>query len=415
MTARVRILHGDCLELLPGLEPESIDAVITDPPYDLLSGPRKGSGRSNEPDNPYGRHGANGGGFMGLSWDATGVAFDPETWRVVLRVLKPGAHLVAFGGSRTFHRMTCAIEDAGFEIRDVLTWLYGSGFPKSKNLPGGIGTALKPAWEPIVLARKPFNGTVAANVEQYGTGALNIDGCRIEGGMDDTPESWAAKGAGGKAGANGFAGQFSQGMKDAYARGDIPLPSGRWPANLILDEEAAAALDAEVGRTSTTGKRSQRSQERDVPGTAWGNTNHRSIEYPSDSGGPSRFFFCAKSSRTERNAGLAGMPDIERGQRYGNVQDARPHTPDGYEYPRAVTKNHHPTVKPVALMRWLVRLVTPPAGVVLDPFAGSGTTGVSCVFEERDCLLIEREAAYIEIARRRVAHAQGPLFVAVAD
>ena len=197
------VLVGDCRELMAGLAAESVDAIVTYPPYEL--------------------------GFMGKSWDASGIAYDPEVWRQALRVLRPGGHLLAFSGSRTYHRMVCAIEDAGFEIRDQIMWLYGSGFPKSHNLDGdwsGWGTALKPAHEPIVVARKPFRGTVAANVLAHGTGALNIDGCRV--GTESTSrKNYASIGYGGSNGT------FESGSD-----------SGRWPANVIHDgsEEVVSGL-----------------------------------------------------------------------------------------------------------------------------------------------------------------------------
>jgi len=307
----VDLIHADCLDAMREMPEASIDAVVTDPPY--------------------------GWSFMGRGWDhgVPGVEF----WREALRVTKPGGHIVAFGGPRTFHRLTCAIEDAGWEVRDCLSWLYGSGFPKSLDVSksldkaagaerdvlgthtgsgmtranavqgaqqrlttewpiysatpvtdaarqwNGWGTALKPAWEPIILARKPLVGTVASNVLAHGTGAINVDGCRI--GTEST--------------------------------------RGRWPANVALDEEAAVML-----------------------------------------GEPSRFFYVAKASRRERGAG-----------------------------------NTHPTVKPQALMRMLVRLVTPPGGTILDPFAGSGTTGIAAHLEGFDATLVEKQAEYIAIIEGR--------------
>jgi len=307
---------------------------------------------------------------MGKDWDGTGVAFDSGTWIAVMRVLKPGGHILAFGGTRTFHRLTCAIEDAGFEIRDCLSWLYGSGFPKSHNIGNGRGTALKPAWEPIVLARKPLIGTVAKNVERFRTGAINVDGCRIE---TSDVLSWGSR-------------EIGDGIKYGTIAKERQTPGeqhalGRWPANLVLDEDAAAMLDAEVG-TLKSGRldRSQITAANKTYGKA---PKERKGIYETDTGGPSRFFYCAKASRAERNAGLEGMP------------------------------NGHPTIKPLALMRWLVRLVTPPGGTVLDPFTGSGTTGVACVNEGFDFVGIEQDAEYVEIARRRIEHAQGAIFAAV--
>jgi DNA modification methylase len=342
------ILHlGDMREVLAGLEEASIDAVVCDPPYELA--------------------------FMGKRWDASGVSFDPETWRACLRVLKPGGHLLAFGGTRTVHRIAVAIEDAGFAIRDQIVWMYGSGFPKSHNIGAGFGTALKPAHEPIIVARKPLVGTVAANVTAHGTGALNIDGCRIgsDGGCrTDAPY------AGGKRGA-----VYNVGLNEQ--RSPCVDGLGRWPANVCLDETAAEMLDAQSGA--------------------------------------SRFFYVAKASRAERNAGLDGM--AEKPIAYSNgAKSAVAAGLETYGESGSIgfdkikhAQNNHPTVKPVALMRWLVRLVTPPGGVVCDPFLGSGTTGIAAVLEGMGFVGIEQSAEYLEIARRRIAHAQGPLFAQVAD
>lgn len=286
------IRQGDMREVLREYPDNTFHSIVTDPPYHLVQNSRNGSPQPGDMSTPYGRSGPSKArsGFIGKTWDGGDVSFHPETWAECLRVLRPGGHLLAFGGSRTYHRIAVAIEDAEFEIRDALMWLYGQGFPKSHNLkdddgnPNGWGTALKPAHEPIVLARKPFKGAVANNVLEHGTGALNIDASRIGVGVG------AAK--------------------------------GRWPANVLLDNEAARMLDEQTG-TLTSGKVA--------------------------SGGASRFFYTAKASKKERNAGL---PDE--------------------------MVNKHPTVKPVRLMEYLVRLVTPPGGVVLDPFCGSGTTGVAC-------------------------------------
>jgi site-specific DNA-methyltransferase (adenine-specific) len=348
-----RILHGDCLEMMPTLDTDSVDAIVSDPPYGL--------------------------GFMGKEWDhgVPGVDF----WREALRVAKPGAHLVAFGGTRTYHRLTCAIEDAGWEIRDCLSWLYGSGFPKSHNGPWG-GTALKPAWEPIILARKPLAGTVAANVAAHGTGALNIDGCRI--GAELLPAT--------------LRGVSRIGTFEG-ANGNItPERIGRWPANVVLDEDAVAMLDAQTGVLPAGGFPAVRNTSGYSGGLEQGATPHGART--TDSGGASRFFYCAKASRGEREAGLEGMPTVRVGAL--NLRtDAHAEASGNLTAP---ARNHHPTVKPIALMRWLCRLVTPPGGVVLDPFTGSGTTGCAAVLEGFHFVGIEREAEYVEIARRRVTH-----------
>jgi site-specific DNA-methyltransferase (adenine-specific) len=322
------LLHGDSRVRLGELADWSVDSVVCDPPYEL--------------------------GFMGKSWDASGVAYDVGLWGEVLRVLKPGGHLLAFGGSRTYHRLACAVEDAGFEIRDQIMWVHGLGFPKSFNISKGIdrsagaereivghrevwgrgverfgdigheipvngnatipvtapatddakrwdgwGTALKPAHEPVVVARKPMNSSIVANVIEHGTGAINIAACRVE------------------------------------------SETSRWPANLIHDgSDDVLALFPEEKQSKLSA---------------------------------ARFFYCAKASKSERNGGLSDP-------------------------------NHHPTVKPIALMRYLCRLVTPPGGTVLDPFLGSGTTGIAATLEGFDFIGIEQDAKYLAIAEARIKH-----------
>ena len=351
---RVVLRLGDCIEQMREIPDNSVDAIVTDPPYGLS--------------------------FMGKHWDH-GVP-SGEVWQQCLRVLKPGGHLLAFAGTRTQHRMACNIEDAGFEIRDMIAWVYGSGFPKSLDvskaidkaagaerevvgsklgMPGysmtdgkgglygdgfgangtgegecrvtapateaaqqwqGWGTALKPALEPVTVARKPFKGTVAANVLEHGTGALNVDGCRVELNGDY------------KCKPNGRPSQTGLGDKYDPLKANQPDTQGRWPANLIHDgsEEVVGLLN-----------------------------------------GSARFFYCAKASKKDRGA-----------------------------------DNKHPTVKPTDLMRYLIRLVTPPGGTVLDPFMGSGSTGKACVLEEGFGFIgIEREPEYMEIAQARINEAQG--------
>lgn len=458
----IRVLHGDAIDAMRAMADNSVDAVVTDPPYDL--------------------------GFMGKRWDGTGVAFDPATWRECLRVLKPGGHLLTFGGSRTWHRLAAGVEDAGFEIRDSIAWLYGSGFPKSLDVskaidkrPGvarhaefaahlaerreaaglsrqdvseqvvgtrsgacwnwehhqfpevkwwpalrgllsldeatwgpviaeaerqkigerttgigtgrgsvrimgdgsrdltasatdaarqwqGWGTALKPAFEPIVVGRKPLAGTVAANVLAHGTGALNIDGCRVEG-----PGAAAGRTRhGGGVVGNGS----SYELPDSHGE----MPAGRWPTNVVLDDATAAELDEQTGymRDGVAVNRNK-DPEGIKPATVYG--DYRNGERPDvtygGGGGASRFFpvfrYQAKAPSKER-------PRV-----------------DGVA---------HPTVKPLELMRWLVRLVTPPGGVVLDPFAGSGTTGEACLLEGLSAVLIEREAEYLPLIHARIERAQ---------
>ena len=385
------ILHGKNLDILPTLADNSVDSIVTDPPYEL--------------------------NFMGKKWDSSGIAYSVELWTECLRVLKPGGHLLSFGGSRTYHRVAVAIEDAGFELRDSIAWLYGSGFPKSldvskaidkaagaervmkvnerwaekyPNGPGGNlsgngrsehfgqakritgnpiltsdpvspeaqqwngwGTALKPAHEPIIVARKPLEGTVANNVLTHGTGALNIDGSRIgteqrsyQGGsrlMEERP--W---------------------NKEQTDKPNFEV-TGRWPANIILDEHTAGLLDEQ-----------------------------------SDA---SRFFYVAKASKLDRNEGLDGLAtrrasalgyDIGLGEAgEGMFKDRNPQK-----------QNFHPTVKPTALMEYLVKLVTPPNGTVLDPFTGSGSTGKAAILNGFDFIGIEMTEDYLPIIKARLKHAE---------
>jgi DNA modification methylase len=388
----VRIIEGDCREVLRTLPDASVHSIVTDPPYEL--------------------------GFMGKAWDRSGIAYDNRVWHECFRVLKPGGHLLSFGGSRTYHRMACAIEDShtivdgkivrdGFEIRDQIMWIYGSGFPKSKNLDGdwdGWGTALKPAHEPIVVARKPLIGTVAANVEAHRTGALNIDGCRV--GSD-----------GGCAGAaiNCFGG----GLNGTFAQ---PVPGlGRWPANVAHDgsDEVLAAfpiasgaqapvtgLEPSASTSHIYGKFRRAASDRGTGGIWSGISNHPCGPQYGDDGSAARFFYCAKASREDRNIGCDDLPDVAGGM-VNNTSGQHITRRDGGA--PGPTKNNHPTVKPTELMRWLVRLVTPPGGTVLDPFAGSGSTGRAADIEGFDAILIELSPEYAAIARKRIS-GDAPLF-----
>lgn len=345
-----RIIIGDCRNGMATLESSSIDSIVTDPPYEL--------------------------GFMGRKWDDSGIAYSVDVWREALRVLKPGGHLLAFGGTRTYHRLACAIEDAGFDIRDSIHWTYGSGFPKSLdvskaidrryNEPSGIvgvgqgeralidrkitaprtdaakqwdgwGTALKPSHEPIVVARKPLIGTVAANVLEHGTGALNVDGCRVPG---TVPKP------GGKI--RGKRGLFD-GREDSAATMQPPEPhaAGRWPPNTVLTH----AHDCQ--------------RHKCAEGCPVPMLGYEAAFFPA-------FFYHAKAGRDERGA-----------------------------------DNIHPTVKPIGLMQWLCRLVTPPGGTVLDPFSGSGSTGCAAMVEGFSYIGCELSAEYAEIARARIEHWRG--------
>jgi site-specific DNA-methyltransferase (adenine-specific) len=301
---------------------------------------------------------------MGQVWDGGGVAFEPELWAEALRVVKPGGMLLSFGGTRTFHRLTCAIEDAGWEIRDCLSWIYGSGFPKSKNLDGefkGWGTALKPAWEPVILAMKPCEGTFAQNAEKHGVSGLNIDGGRI--GTGDS-----SSGREGEDSANRRytdRGGTSFAMTPGPRGGDS---KGRWPANLLLDEESAAQLDEQTGILKSGTLLPSHNVKVSTGWSGGSQADRVKNEFHANSGGASRFFYCAKASKKDRGEG-----------------------------------NGHPTVKPTDLMRYLCRLTkTPTGGVVLDPFMGSGSTGVAATLEGRDFIGIEQSTEYYDIACKRI-------------
>lgn len=357
---RVVLHQADCRDVLRSLADNSIDSVVTDPPYALVSIQKRfGKPGSAPAKDVYGRGAA---GFMGKQWDTGEVAFSDEFWAEVLRVLKPGGHVVAFSGTRTYHRMAVAIEDAGFEIRDQLGWVYGSGFPKSHNQHGdweGWGTALKPAWEPICLARKPLAGTVAANLEAWGVGAINVDGCRVEGAFES---GWSKSGS--KESENG-----SMSGKN-YARDPKPdNANGRWPANIVHDgsDEVLAAFPADGDKSSA------------------------------------RFFYCAKASRKDRDEGLEAFAP-KFAPTMGNGIGGKEHDPET----ATPKKNVHPTVKPTSLMQWLCRLVTPPGGTILDPFMGSGSTGKAALLEGFNFVGCEREDEYMPIATARMAWAIGP-------
>ena len=414
------VINADCIEHMNTMPPESVDSIVTDPPYHLTS--KNGQSK----------------GFMGKEWDGGAIAFRTEVWEAALRVAKPGAYLLAFGGTRTFHRMAVAIEDAGWEIRDTVMYVYGTGFPKSHNVSKAIdkeagaereivgqrvharkgvkiaeertaigagsfgeerignvtvpatdaakqwdgwGTALKPAWEPILVCRKPLDGTVAQNVLAHGTGAMNIDGCRVVG--EDVPinrlESWSG---------------FGQEIRPNYEQ-EINN-KGRWPANLIHDgSDEVVALFPETA-PSRQGK---------PRGTAkkglFANSEFNKVGTEhNDSGSAARFFYCAKANKSDRNEGLEEF-DLKR--------EAHRVSDDGVggDNPRNRTNklklNHHPTVKPTALMRYLCKLVTRLGGVVLDPFCGSGSTGKAAILEGFKFIGIEKEFEYCEIANARIS------------
>lgn len=433
------VYHGNNLDVLPTLPDNSVDSIVCDPPYEL--------------------------GFMGKKWDSSGIAYSVELWTECMRVLKPGGHLLAFGGSRTWHRLAVAIEDAGFEIRDSIAWLYGSGFPKSMNvskaiegllttgssqknnfhqLPGekdtnvrigmwdssekqgfrkknpeqlgsfdlepatdeakqwaGWGTALKPAFEPVVVARKPLIGTVAENVLTWGVGGLNIDGSRI--GTEQVEAGNAGRGTGHKTGTF----QLGFGVSESKQ-----TSQGRWPANIILDEYTAGLLDEQSGistsRPVPPGVRTGNflpSDERSLKAAGIFGAGAKSLgSNHNDSGGASRFFYVAKASKKDRNEGLEELPtrrasalgyDIGLGEAgEGMFKDRNPQK-----------QNFHPTVKPTAIMEYLIKLVTPPNGTVLDPFTGSGSTGKAALLNGFKFIGIELTKEYLPIIEGRLTHA----------
>ena len=415
-----KILCGDSLEVLKDFEDNYFDSVVTDPPYGLY--------------------------FMGKKWDYDVPQVD--LWKEVYRVLKPGGHLLSFAGSKTYHRMAVNIEDAGFEIRDMLGWLYGSGFPKSHNIGKAVdklqgnerehlgkkikkagditggnfkkggnykdkeinitkgnsewegwGTALKPAHEPIVMARKPFNTSVAKNVLTHGTGGINIDECRV--GTDGGTKKIDTENC------RESLGKYGDGLNGGKVQS---LNEGRFPANIIHDgsEEVLEIFpDSKAGKFK--GKGSQL-------GGYWNKSTGlpAGVEY-GDSGSAARFFYCAKASKAERDMGLYDFKE-----EFKAAADFRPNHKEkalegdsGNPFGRwGKIKNHHPTVKPIKLMEYLVRLVTPKEGIVLEPFAGSGTTLIACKQQGFNYIGIEREQEYCDIAEARLkgVQVQGELF-----
>ncbi len=411
-------LHlGDCLDVLRTLPDSSIDSIVTDPPYGLTTGKKGGSGvASVNLESPYGRArigtGNGSGGFMGLAWDSD--VPPVAVWAECLRVLKPGGHLLAFAGTRTQHRMACRIEDAGFEIRDMLAWLYGSGFPKSRNIAEqdmsgrdteqwqGWGTALKPSLEPITMARKPLakGFTVAANVLTHGTGAMNIDACRVAatgerlGGGDESGKSTKP---------DGWQRPWMENAEHVAAHNakvtrnvDKATALGRWPANLIHDgsPEVVAMFPDEAGAAAPVHERGS-DKFRSAYGVFAGKIDEAGSTFHNDSGSASRFFYCAKTSRTDRHEGLLNPgPQFKQGTTMRMVETAD------------LKGNTHPTVKPTELMAYLLRLVTPPGGLTLDPFVGSGSTGKAAMLEGFDFIGIDNDKSYLAIAEARILYAQ---------
>ena len=349
------LLNGDCIEQMQKLIDDGVqvESVVTDPPYEL--------------------------GFMGKSWDASGIAFDKKTWELAFQLLKPGGYLLAFSASRNYHRMAVAVEDAGFEIRDQIMWIYGRGFPKSLNLGDGWGTALKPAHEPIVMARKFIEGTNKNNREKYGTGGINIDGCRV--GKEILEEQIAGR--------SNKIGTFER--KDMIT----PKREGRYPANVMHDGSDVVQDIFPKTSKSTGGK--TKSAFGDIYGNYSGDVLSSSAGGFGDEGSASRYFYCPKTSKSERNEGLFEFDD----KQYSH--DGRKKSIENpYQRNKSISKNSHPTVKPVELMKYLCRLVTPKGGTVLDPFMGSGSTGMAAKDEGFNFIGIEREKEYFKISEQRI-------------
>lgn len=398
---QVSLHHGDSRDVLRTLPDNSIDSIVSDPPYALVSIQK----RFGKPGAAPAKHGKDGlyarasAGFMGKDWDVGETAFADTFWAECLRVLKPGGHVVAFGGTRTYHRLACAIEDAGFEIRDQIGWLYGSGFPKSHNQHDeweGWGTALKPAQEPICLARKPLTGTVAGNLAEWGVGALNIGECRVgdEGGTSRSEQAAYPKKPDGTEDRSGSWARTGHGI--------VELQAGRWPANIIhdgSDEVVSAFPDTKSGGGPAIGTPRSKVNTYGEP------TISKTPPKGANEGSAARFFYCAKASRKDRDEGLDRFQTqiVDVHARHHSRRMAEIKRSDGA--PPATGKNTHPTVKPTDLMRYLCRLITPPGGTVLDPFMGSGSTGKAAVLEGFNFVGIEREDEYMPIAEARIAWA----------
>jgi site-specific DNA-methyltransferase (adenine-specific) len=425
---QIKLMQGDNILSLKKLPENSIDSIVTDPPYGLSAA--KNSGKTST------------GGFMGKLWDYEVPSI--EFWQEAFRVLKPGGHVLSFGGTRTYHRMVVNMEDAGFEIRDQIMWIYGSGFPKSHNIGKsydkkvgnerevvghqqrgesvntdfmsggndvtkgssqyeGWGTALKPANEPICLARKPLSEkTIVDNVIKWGTGGINVDGCRIEiDGVDDRSAGIRTANFGSmdyQSGGNGT---------EPYE----PNEGGRFPANILFDEETAQVLDEQSGDRKGMSGGGQ--------GNGWFNKHkeqdNKEKQFYNDKGGASRFFYVAKVGKKERNLGLDNFEDkettITNQSKKCNICNKWELAASGEEYickcetpdwNTPIQKNNHPTLKPINLMTYLCRLITPPGGIVLDPFMGSGSTGISACLEGFRFVGMELDEDYFKIAEARV-------------
>ena len=398
-----KLYYGDMLDMLQVIPENSITSIITDPPYEL--------------------------GFMNRDWDKSGIAFNIDAWKTCLKVLKPGGYLVAFCGSRTFHRMVCAIEDAGFEIRDVIMWIYGSGMPKSSNVGKMLekklghvvddefykyGNALKPAYEPIVIARKSFEGSMIDNMYNNNVGGLNIDDCRVPLTNDKDVSNYKFN-----MDANN---RMSQNDKDTHHRfeggwkvmkGDREIPDGRFPANVILtyDDEN---YDEVCGGFPNSGSGNNKEpynyagKEYDNKETSMFNGDKpQSPSNYNDNGSASRYFYCAKASRRDRDEGLEDFELVTRSDRNPELETAN----NQFNRSGIPRKNFHPTCKPVDLMKYLVRLVTPKGGTILDCFNGSGSTGKAVMSENYDrnsnykYIGVELTEEYLSIVKSRIEYA----------
>ena len=410
---RVELVLGDCLEELDKISDNSIDAIVTDPPYGLTSITKRFGKKGSAPAK-YGNDGSFARlskGFMGKEWDGSGIEYNVELWEKCLRVLKPGGYLLAFGGTRTFHRIACAIEDSGFEIRDTIMWVYGSGFPKSMNIGlaidkklgkesrvigegksgvssrayqseatttagayqvkeaqnewKGWGTALKPAYEPIIVARKPFKGSLVDNVMENRVGGINIDECRVGDEVVSIHNAPTGSFAGGEPGRGSDTNSYRDGV-------------GRFPANLVLTYDETDKDEVCGGFPESKG----------------------------GSGNAARYFYCAKASRKDRDEGLEEF-SIKTKVFNGKSDSSSKDIKDVEERFTTQLRNIHPTVKPTSLMQYLIRLVAPKGATILDPFMGSGSTGKAVMYENKErgaeysFIGIEKEKEYLEIAKAR--------------
>ena len=453
------LLNGDCIEEMQKLIDDGVqvDSVVTDPPYHLTSIVKR-FGKEDSAPAQFGTDGAYARaskGFMGKEWDGGDIAFRPETWELALKLLKPGGHLLAFSASRNYHRMAVAIEDAGFEIRDQMMWLYGSGFPKSQNMGKAVdkkqgneresmgmydprssqdgadrteraignqqvanyessmvektkgnsewegwGTALKPAHEPIVMARKPLSeSSIVDNVLKHGTGAINIDGCRVEGNdakYPDTNPDFRDQGKKSKEAIGIDKLSFGQVQNAERTEKSADTPEGRFPANVMHD--GSDVITKEFPQTGKFG--SVKPIDKQKTNDVFGKYNEvKEFQAYDDEGSAARFFYCPKTSKSERHSNLDDHETSvgANGNKWTD-QDYR----KGDTKPTTERKNTHPTVKPVELMKYLCRLVTPKGGTVLDPFMGSGSTGMAAKDEGFDFIGIEKEKEYFEICESRI-------------